>query len=328
MQWQKNKWTERRAILVFPREPGTRVSNDAVFPFPLLGLTQIAASFPESYQIRIVDESVSPLTGREDVSVVCITTLTATVNRAYHLADLFRKRGIPVILGGAHATMLPDEAAAHATSVVIGEADTLMPQILADLEKGKLAPRYQCETTPDLDAIGKPAVELLSWRHRLFLSAIQTSRGCPHNCDFCSVPATFGRKLRLKSLATIEEELLAYSRFGFRYLFVVDDNFTANKERALAILDLFRHYRFKWMGFSNLSIAEDESFLESLRQSACVSLFIGFESLHQQDLFRKNKKYSDPGKVSEAIHKIHKAGIGIQGSFIFGFDQDGPEVFQ
>ncbi len=328
MQWQKNKWTERRVLLIFPREPGTIVSNDPVFPFPMLGLTQIAASFPETYTVKIVDEAASSLRGTEEADLVLITALTATVTRAYKLADAFLKRGIPVVLGGVHASVMPDEAAQHATSVVIGEADTIIPQLLADFEKGRLAAHYHCKKTPDLDSIPKPAVELLSWRHRLFLSAIQTSRGCPNNCDFCSVPATFGRRLRLKSLETIEDELVAYSRFGFRYLFVVDDNFTANKDRALAILDLFRHYRFKWMGFSTLSIAEDDDFLEQLRHSDCVSLFIGFESLHEQDIYRKNNKYSDPGTVSEAIQKIHAANIGIQGSFIFGFDQDTPEVFQ
>jgi radical SAM superfamily enzyme YgiQ (UPF0313 family) len=328
MQWQKNKRTDRQALLVFPREPGTIVSNDPVFPFPMLGLTQIAASFPETYHVRIIDEAVSPLRGTEDADLVLITSLTATVSRAYKLADTFLKRGIPVVLGGVHATVLPDEASQHATSVVIGEADTVIPQLLADFEKGQLARRYQCEKTPDLDTIPKPAVELLTWRHRLFLSAIQTSRGCPNNCDFCSVPATFGRRLRLKSLETIEDELVAYSRFGFRYLFVVDDNFTANKDRALAILDMFRHYQFKWMGFSTLSIAEDDEFLQKLRQSGCVSLFIGFESLHKQAIYRKNNQYNDSHAVSAAIKKIHAAHIGIQGSFIFGFDQDTPEVFQ
>ena len=327
MRWQNNKWTERRVLLVFPRNPGGLVANDPVFPFPFLGLTQIAAAFPPAYTVRIVDESVRPLKGSEEADLVLITTLTATVQRAYALAKAFRKRGIPVVLGGPHATVAPEEAAEHADAVVVGEADTIIPTMLADFERGRLAPRYDCQTTPDLDTIPRPAVELLGWRHRLFLSAIQTSRGCPNNCDFCSVPATFGRKLRLKSLATIEEELLAYSRFGFRYLFVVDDNFTANRERALAILDLFRHYGFKWMGFSTLSVVEDPEFLQALRDSDCVSLFIGFESLHQQEIYRKNRKYADPAAVSQAVREIHRAGIGIQGSFIFGFDHDTPEVF-
>ena len=328
MRWQKNKWTERRVLLVFPRDPGTIVANDPVFPFPFLGLTQVAANFPPSYHVRIVDESIKSLRGKEDADLVLITTLTSTIKRAYKLADAFRKRGVPVILGGPHATVLPDEAGKHADSVVIGEADTILPTLLADFERGKLAPRYLCESTPDLDAIPRPAVDLLGWRHRLFLSAIQTSRGCPNNCDFCSVPATFGRRLRLKSLQTIEEELRTYSRFGFRYLFVVDDNFTANKERAMAILELFRHYGFKWMGFSTLSVVEDTEFLKVLHDSDCVSLFIGFESLHRQDIYRKNKKYADPDAVSAAIKEIHDSGIGIQGSFIFGFDHDTPEVFQ
>ena len=139
-----------KVLLVFPREPGTCVSNDSVLPFPLLGLTQLAATFPDHYELKLVDESVRPVRAVEPADLVCITTMTATVKRAYALADRFLAHDIPVVLGGAHATVLPDEAARHATSVVVGEAENVMPQLIEDFEQGRLARRYQADAFTSL----------------------------------------------------------------------------------------------------------------------------------------------------------------------------------
>ena len=331
MNWlisKKKKNKKKQALLIFPWEFSIPSSTDTMFPFPLLGLSQIAATFPSDYNVRIVDERLTSVSGNEEADIVFLTTLTSTVTRAYILADLFTQRAIPVVIGGIHATLLPKEALQHATSVVIGEVEEVIDQLLSDFKQGGLLPKYRSSFHPKLENIPKPAFNLLSWRHRFILSSIQTSRGCPNNCKFCSVPPIFGGRLRLKSLSVVESELKYLSQWRSRYLYVVDDNFTAVKDRTLAIVDLFKYYGYRWMCFANLSVSEDEEFLLKLRESGCLSLFIGFESLHGARLSSKNRSYNSLDTMRQAINRIHKYQIGIQGSFIFGFDEDTADVFK
>lgn len=318
--------SKKRVLLVYP-SGGANKTADAIFPFPLQGLTQLAASMPEHYEVVVHDENLRPLNGSARADLVMLTAMTALARRAYEIADDFRSRGIPVIMGGAHATACPEEVALHADCVVIGEAENILPQILADFEAGQLASTYTSETPADLNAIPFPAMDALSWRHRFFMASIQTSRGCPLACDFCSVPATFGRKLRVKSIETLDKELEGIRDKGMKRVFVVDDNLTADRARACEIFRLFKKYGMTWMGFSNLAIADEPEFLDSLRKSGCTSLFIGFESLNDQTLYHKNRRYPSRVALAEAVGRIRSYGIGIQGSFIFGFDEDTPEVF-
>lgn len=314
--------------MIYPRRNGACTANDAVFPFPFLGLPQIAALIPPRYRITIADEQISPVTGREEADLVFITCLTHTAYRGYALGDAFRKRGIPVVMGGIHVSVMPDEAGPHADSVVIGEAEPLVPRIITDFEKGELAAVYQGKQVANLDDIPIPETALLTRRHHFYLSAIQTSRGCPHDCDFCAVPGISGRTLRVKSLATVEKELLALQRLKSRTLFIVDDNFLIQKERCLAVMALIQKYGFRWMGFSNLSVSEDDAFLAALKDSGCMSLFIGFESLRANAGMNKNRLYAGSDAMGRAVSRIHARGIGIQGSFIFGFDSDTMDVFK
>lgn len=327
MNWQKNR-NSKHVLLISPTLKGAVTSNDAFFPFPFLSLSLLAAEIPSRYSVRIMDERVSRVSGKEAADIVFITSLTANVYRAYELADIFRSRGIPVILGGVHVSALPEEASDHATSIVIGEAEGLIEPLLSDFEEGKLKEIYKRSSLVDLDTLRMPDLQLLNWRHRFFMSPVQTGRGCAYDCDFCMVPQISGRRLRLKSIETLEKELHYLSGFKSRRLFVVDDNFLMKKERALSIIDLFRKYGFRWMGFSNLSVSDDERFLTSLRESGCISLFIGFESLNAGGSLLKNRSYNDRKAMEQAVCRIHEHHIGIQGSFIFGLDTDRATVFK
>jgi radical SAM superfamily enzyme YgiQ (UPF0313 family) len=328
MNWRKNSKHKPRALLIFPSEKGKPLSNDAVFPFPSLTLPVLAAAFPDHYTLHVMDERVSRVRGTEDADIVFLTTLTATAPRAYELAHMFMKRGVPVVMGGVHVTILPAEAQAHATSVVVGEAENLIPTILSDFEKGCLSPLYTNPSFIDLEMVRPPALQLLNWRHRFFISPLQTSRGCPHDCGFCSVPRICGRKIRIKSPAEIEQELKHLSRFRSRRLFVVDDNMTLNKERCLEIIKLFRRFGFRWMAFSNLEVSQDADYLQAMADYGCISLFIGFESINLKKQLSKNRSFKTADAMADAITRIHAHNIGIQGSFVFGFDEDTPDVFQ
>ncbi len=327
MNWLKNK-NKKHVLLISPNQKNAVTSNDAVFPFPFLSLPLIAAEIPPGYSVQIIDERITRASGKEKADIVFITSLTTTAYRTYELADIFRSRGIPVVLGGVHVSILVDEASMHATSVVVGEAEGLIKPLLSDFESNDLKPVYKAASQISLDTIPFPELQLLNWRHRFFMSPIQTGRGCAYNCDFCLVPNISGRKLRLKSIETVEKELNHLSSFKSHRLFVVDDNFLMKKERAVSIMNLFQKYGYQWMGFSNLSISKDDSFLKKLQDSGCISLFIGFESLNAEDYLLKNQSYGTVDSMREAVSRIHAHGIGIQGSFIFGFDTDTVNVFQ
>jgi radical SAM superfamily enzyme YgiQ (UPF0313 family) len=327
MNWLKNK-NRKHVLLISPHPKDTVISNDAVFPFPFLSLSLIAAEIPSRYTIQIIDERVSSINGKEKADIVFITSLTANVYRAYEIAGMFRSRGTPVVLGGVHVSILTEEASQYATSVVVGESEGLIKGILSDFEAGQMKPVYRNTSQVDLDSIPLPKLQLLNWRHRFFMSPIQTGRGCTYNCDFCLVPKISERKLRLKSVFTVEKELKHLSRFKTRRLFVADDNFLTKKERAASMMSLFQKYGYQWMGFTNLSISEDGQFLKKLKDSGCISLFVGFESLNTQDALLKNRPYSGADAMRRAVSRIHEYGIGIQGAFIFGFDTDTTDVFQ
>ncbi len=327
MNWQKTRHKKPKALLVCPRPLKAAASNDAVFPFPMLSLPQLAAAFPPGYTVKIIDERIRRVRGNEEADLLFLSPLTYSAKRAYDIARLFRNRRIPVVMGGPHATVLPEEAAAHADTVVIGEADDLVPDLLSDLEHDRLAPVYRADTLPDLDDILFPSLHLLSRRHRLFLIPLQTSRGCPNDCDFCAVPALSGRRLRYRSIASIERELHRRAGQWPRHLFIVDDNFTVNRARALEIMRLIRAHGFRWTAFANLGVTRDEGFLKALHENGCISLFIGFESILGGGHLAKNREFG-PESMRLAVDRIHAHGIGIQGSFVFGFDEDTPEVFR
>jgi radical SAM superfamily enzyme YgiQ (UPF0313 family) len=318
----------KKVLLVFPREKGIHFTNDTQYPFPILGLTLIAALFPKDYEVRIVNEAVDEIDFDAPVDLVGITGLTCVIKRAYEVADRFREKGVKVILGGVHPSLLPDEAKDHADTVFIGEAEGVLETLIRDFETGTLKPFYKNRDWSDLKGMPIPRRDLLNTRYKPFFKTIETTRGCPNHCEFCSVPVINGKRYRTRPLEEIDRELSIIVKKKGEYLFLADDNVTAREDYAFGLFEIFKRYGVKWMGFTTIKIAKNEKLLRKAQESGCVSLFIGFESLHQESLDGVSKRFVPAKELSDLVKTIQGYHIGIQGSFIFGFDQDDPAVFK
>jgi radical SAM superfamily enzyme YgiQ (UPF0313 family) len=318
----------KKVLLIFPRDKGIKFSNDTLYPFPILGLTLLASLFPKTYEVKIINEAIEKVDFNADVDLVGITGLTCVIKRAYAIADRFRERGVKVILGGVHPSLLPEEAKEHADSVLIGEAEGMLEKVLEDFEAGELKPFYKNREWSDLKGMPLPRRDLLSKHYKPFFKVIETTRGCPNRCEFCSVPTINGKRYRLRPLEEVDQELSRMIKKGGEYIFLADDNVTAKEDYALGLFEIFKHHQVKWMGFTTIKIALNEELLKKAQESGCISLFIGFESLLQENLDNVSKQFVNTKELANWIKTIQDHQIGIQGSFIFGFDEDDAAIFK
>jgi radical SAM superfamily enzyme YgiQ (UPF0313 family) len=318
----------KRVLLIFPREKGIKFSNDTLYPFPVLGLTLLASLFPKTYEVKIINEAIEEIDFNSPVDLVGITGLTCVIKRAYAVADRFRERGVKVILGGVHPSLLPEEAKKHADSVFIGEAEGIFDQVLQDFEAEKLNPFYINREWSHLKGVPLPRRDLLSKHYSPFFKTIETTRGCPNRCEFCSVPIINGKRYRIRPLEEVDQELSRIIKKRGEYIFLADDNVTAMEDYAFGLFEIFKRHGVKWMAFTTIKIAMNESLLRKARESGCVSLFIGFESLLQENLDGVSKQFVNVKELSHLVETIQRHQIGIHGSFIFGFDGDDPSIFK
>jgi radical SAM superfamily enzyme YgiQ (UPF0313 family) len=315
-----------KLTLVVPGWPRTSMWHHFKFPFPPLSLATLAAITPSDWEIRIEDENVGPLDLERVPDVVGFTAMTPLAPRAYELAAHYRAKGALVVMGGFHASLLPEEAARHVDAVVVGEAERVWPQVLADAREGRLQSVYRSQDRPDLAALPAARRDLFEGRGYIFLNTMQTTRGCPFDCDFCSVTAFYGHTLRSRPIACVERELLTLHGGG-GFLFLVDDNVFGDTAYARELFTMLKRHSFKWMSQSSILLAEHEEMLRLAADSGCIGLFVGFESLLPEALVRLNKKFGHPERYAEAMRKFHDHGIGIQGSFVFGYDWDDAGSF-
>lgn len=312
--------------LIIPGWAETSIWKNLIFRFPYLSVTTLAALTPRDWEIKIEDENISPVNFDDNVELVGITALTPLAPRAYEIASEFRKRGVKVVIGGFHATWLPDEAIRYADSVVIGEAEGVWQRVLEDFRNNNLQPFYKSSERLDFQGIPPARRELLDRKGYFFINTMQTTRGCPFNCEFCSVTAFYGHSYRPRPLEEVEMELKTISG-GANFLFIVDDNIVGNPSHAKKLFKLLKTYPFKWLSQCSITFAEDPELLKLAKDSGCYGMFIGFESLSQDALDKLNKRFNRAEKYAELIKRIHDYGIGIQGSFIFGYDWDNKNTF-
>lgn len=295
------------------------------------GLLIVAAFIPSEYDVQIIDENIESITFSEKYDLVGITAMTQQATRAYQIADEFRKRGIPVTIGGIHATILPEEAKQHCDSVVIGEGENTWPILLNDLNRNALLPFYKAGETVNLKESPLPRYDLLN-KKSYTIVWLQTTRGCPHDCDFCAASKIFGAKYRFKDISQLKREIeLIRKELGDILIGIADDNIVVNKNHFSLLLDYFKKSGIRWLGQSDISIAQDDEMLNMVRKSNCKFLLLGLESISAESLKTVNNnswKYNKLSNYSSYIGRIQGTGIGVMGSFIFGFDHDDSTVFK
>lgn len=310
--------------LIIPRWPAGSLWSQIVFRFPYLALTTLAALTDDEWEITIIDENADSPDFSSLPDLAAISVMTPLAPRGYEIADMYRSKGIPVVLGGIHPTMMWDEAKTHADSVVIGEAEQIWKAVLKDSKHGTLQPFYNTESLSTLKNLPIPRRDLLKQKAYFFKNTIQTTRGCPFDCEFCSVTSLYGRTYRTRPVDDIIREM-SYMEGGF--VFFVDDNIIGKASYAKELFRALIPLRIKWFSQASLSMVKDEELLDLAEKSGCKGLFIGFESLSQESLKEMGKSMNRASEYQDAVKTLHDHGIGIQGSFIFGMDQDDPSIF-
>jgi radical SAM superfamily enzyme YgiQ (UPF0313 family) len=295
------------------------------FRFPLLCLSTLAALTPERHELELVDENVEELDYDSlEADLVGITAMTAQAPRAYAIAGLLRERGIKTVLGGIHPTMMPDEAMQHADAIVLGEAEGLWPQLLEDCEQGRLKRRYGSDARPSLEHLPAPRRELYLKNRRykryyMSIDTLQTGRGCPFGCDFCSVTQFSGNTYRFRPIEDVVRELSAMKS---KLIMFMDDNIVGNPKHARELFKAIAPLHKRWFSQCSLNIANDDALLKCAAESGCDELFIGFETLSIEGLQEMHKKQNINIDYKKAVMKLHDYGISVFGAFIFGFEHD------
>jgi len=313
-----------KLVLIAPKWPEKSLWGQIYFRFPYLALTNLAALAGEDWEISILDENVEPIDFNSLPDLAAISIMTPLAKRGYEIADAYRQKGVPVVLGGIHPTMMSAEAKTHADAVVLGEAEAIWPQVLDDFKRGDLKSSYNPSNLLNLDGLRIPKRELLNRKAYFFVNTIQTTRGCPYDCDFCSVTTFYGRSYRMRSVDEVINEI---GQMEPGFLFFVDDNIVGAPGYAKKLFRALIPLNVKWFSQAALGIVKDKELLDLAQRSGCKGLFIGFESLSQESIKAMGKSINQVAEYKEAIKKIHEHGIGIQGSFIFGTDNDDGSVF-
>lgn len=313
-----------KLLLITASAPEIRaVRRTRFLNFQQITMPYLAALTPAGWQVEHVDEEVRPVNPDAPADLVGITFHTPSAHHAYMLADTFRARGIPVVLGGPHVTLLPDEAAQHADVIFVGEAEGLWQQFLTDFEAGRHQTCYRCEVVPDLAGV-PPARQDLFHRKDYTGGVLFATRGCPNRCDFCTLAVMYRRRLRKRPVAEVAAE---YAAFRGKVIIFWDDNISADLDYAKQLFRAITPYRKWWSSQASIHAGQDEEFLELAARSGCKQLFLGLESISQASLDAVSKRFNRVEEYARIIERIHAHGIAVQAGIVFGFDCDTPAVF-
>lgn len=294
--------------------------------YPGLGWLIVASLCNPATDITLVDDEVEDIPYEKETDLVGISLFTANSYRAYEISKSFRCRGIPVILGGVHVVACPEEASEHADSIVVGEAEDTWPELLKDFNNGKLKRVYTSTNTSDLSNMPLPRRDLLDKTKYSTINTVQATRGCPFDCEFCSMRILFGSRTRCRPAEEVIEEIKSLDGNAF---LLNDDNLAQKRDYYKNLFRSLIPLNKKWVGAASWNIANDNETLDLLEKSGCRALAVGFESLEPHYGVKKiGSKGDNFLRYKEVVKKLHTHKIAVLANFIFGFDNDNESMFK
>lgn len=315
--------------------PGFVERSKTIASLPSLGLLTLAGMTPKSHKVEYIE--IPDIKGLDKLpcqfDLVAISSYSAQIDEAYELANRYKKIGIPVVLGGPHVSCLPQEAAQYCDSVVVGEGELHWLDVIRDCENGCLEPTYgSLEESFDLSNSPIPAFELLDIPKYNRLT-VQTSRGCPHRCEFCASSVILSGKYKQKPISNVLKEIdKILDIWKHPFIEFADDNSIVDKVYWKELLPHLKDKKIRWFMETDISLSEDGDLLELMRDAGCAQVLIGFESPISSGLdgleMRNNWKLKRLPKYKEEIKKIQSRGITVNGCFIIGLDGHTPEIFE
>lgn len=320
-----------RIVLISPKGPLYR-HRGGIFKKSLrympLTLTTLASLVPEELgaEIELIDEGIAevdPAAIRADL--VGLTVITGTAVRAYELSARLRERGIPVVLGGPHVTLVPDDAQPHADAIVVGYAEESWPELLRDFAASRMKRRYDQRPGLSLAGLPFPRRDLLPRSRFITDDVFEATRGCIHKCDFCVVPSAWGQRPYQKP---VEDVIADIRQKGSKKLIFVDLNLIADRDYAARLFTALIPLKVQWYGLATVLLADDAELLSLAQRSGCKGILMGLESISRENLRESKKGFNSPERYKELVEKLHRHGIALQGCFVFGMDHDTPDVFE
>jgi radical SAM superfamily enzyme YgiQ (UPF0313 family) len=292
-----------------------------------LTLPYLAALTPPGWDVKLIDEQLMDVDFKAPVDLVAITTWTINSFRAYEIADRFRGRGVPVIMGGSHTYFYSEEAAEHCDAVGIGEGENIWPTMLEDATHGRLKKVYRVDSLPDLQGLPFPRYDLLDLRKHSFFKtfSIQSSRGCPFKCEFCSERFYLGERYRYRPVQEVIEEIKATKA---RNLLFADSNFAGKIDHAMELMEALLPLRVRWSSLWSAYLCTNKKFMDLAQRSGLLHVNIGVESIDPDTLDEMNKKVNKVQQYEEILTNLRKRGISYSLNFIFGWDTEKKDIFR
>jgi radical SAM superfamily enzyme YgiQ (UPF0313 family) len=289
-----------------------------------LAIGVLSALTPGHWEQTFFDDRQEEIDYDQPTDIVAISVETYSARRAYQIADAYRAKGVTVVMGGYHPTLVTEDCLPHVDAVCVGMAEDVFPSLLGDFEKGQLKPLYRRDpaapmipTTPNRD--------LFADKRYLPLTLIETSRGCPFDCQFCSITAFFKKSWHRRPIDDIVNEIQTVGR---KFIFFVDDNILGDAEDCFKLFEALKPLKIQWVSQASINITHNEKLMKALADSGCLGLLIGFESLNKNNLEQMNKTVNQSQDYDQAMAVLHRYGIAVYGTFVFGYGQDEPADFE